>query len=259
METKTKFNKVMDVISKCITVLLFVFTACIMIFTIFSVTTIDKNDRNILGYKFYIVQSDSMSASDKNAHLDVHFDAGDIILVKGVDKSTELKAGDIISFISFNKESYGETVTHMIREVKTNSAGKVIGYVTFGTNTDTDDEMPVEPEHILGVYTGKLAGVGKFFAFLKSTPGYIWCILVPFLVLILFNGVDVIRLFRRYKKEQNAIMDAEKAEIAAERQRNEDMLRELMALKEQLEAKNNAASAESGNADNNAGDDTENN
>ena len=127
METKTKFNKVMDVISKCITVLLFVFTACIMIFTIFSVTTIDKNDRNILGYKFYIVQTDSMSASDKNAHLDVHFDAGDIILVKGVDKSTELKAGDIISFISFNKESYGETVTHMIREVKTNSAGKVIG------------------------------------------------------------------------------------------------------------------------------------
>ena len=63
------------------------------------------------------------------------------------------------------------------------------------------------------------------------------------MVLILFNGVDVIRLFRRYKKEQNAIMDAEKAEIAAERQRNEDMLRELMALKEQLEAKNNAASA----------------
>ena len=55
-----------------------------------------------------------------------------------------------------------------------------------------------------------------------------------FLLLILYNGVNVIRLFRKYKKEQTAIMDAEKAEIAAERKQNEDMLRELQALKEQL-------------------------
>ena len=73
MESKSKFNKIMDVVAKCITVILFVFTACIMIFTILSVTTIDKNDRNIFGYKFYIVQTDSMSASDKNAHLDPHY------------------------------------------------------------------------------------------------------------------------------------------------------------------------------------------
>ena len=90
------------------------------------------------------------------------------------------------------------------------------------------------PEYVIGEYAGKLPGVGHFFAFVKSTPGYICCILIPFLLLILYNGADVIRLFRKYKKEQTAILDAEKAEIAAERARNEEMLRELLALKNQL-------------------------
>lgn len=240
MATKNTFKNVLNAISKVFTVVLFIFTACIMIFTVVSVTTLDKNDRDIFGYKFYIVQTDSMSESELNAHLTVHFDAGDIIFVKEITKPSELKAGDIISFMSTNQVSYGETVTHMIREVKTDKDGNLIGFVTYGTNTDTNDEALVKPEYLLGVYAGKLPGVGTFFAFLKSTPGYIWCILVPFLVLIVMNGIDVIRLFRKYKKEQNAILDAEKAEIAEERKRNEEMLRELMALKEQLEIKTNS-------------------
>ncbi len=240
MATKNTFQNVLNMISKILTVMLFVFTGIIMVFTILSVTTLDKNDRDIFGYKSYIVQTDSMSESELNAHLEVHFDAGDIILVKETKKPAELKAGDIISFMSTNQESYGETVTHMIREVKTDKDGGLIGFVTYGTNTDTNDEALVKPEYVLGVYAGKLPGVGTFFAFLKSTPGYIWCILVPFLILIGMNGMDVIQLFKKLKKEQNAVLEAEKAEIAAERKRNEEMLRELMALKEQLEIKTNS-------------------
>ena len=59
--------------------------------------------------------------------------------------------------------------------------------------------------------------------------------MIPFLLLILYNGVNVIVLFRRYKREQNAVIEAERAEIAAERKQNEDMMRELLALKAQLE------------------------
>jgi hypothetical protein len=122
----------------------------------------------------------------------------------------------------------------MIREVKRDENGRLLGYVTYGTNTGTDDEALVEPEYVLGTYAGKLPGVGNFFAYVKSTQGYIICILIPFLLLILYNGVNVIRLFRKYKKEQTAIMEAERAQIAEERKQNEEMLRELQALKEQL-------------------------
>lgn len=227
-------KKILDISLKVATRLLLVFTVLMMIFTIFTVTTVGKNDRSIFGFKFYIVKTDSMSPSDKNADMDVHFSAGDIVIIKNVDDPSKMQAGDVISFISTNTDSYGETITHMIREVKKGEDGNVVGYVTFGTNTGTDDEAIVEPSYILGKYSAKLPYVGTFFAFMKTTPGYIVCILVPFLLLILYNGMNVIRLFRKYKKEQTEIMKAEREELEAEKKQNEEILRELQALKEQL-------------------------
>ena len=234
----TAAKKILNIALKIVTWLLVAFTVFMMIFTVVTVTTVDRNDRSIFGVKFYIVQTDSMSLSENNKDMDVHFNAGDIVIIKNVKDSRALQAGDVIAFMSTNSVSYGETVTHMIREVKKNEDGKVLGYVTYGTNTGTDDEALVEPEYVLGVYSGKLPGVGKFFAFVKSTPGYIVCVLVPFLLLILYNGINVIRLFRRYKREQMADMLAEKEKLEAERAENKRMMQELLALKAQLDGKN---------------------
>ena len=235
MDTTAK--KILNIALKVVTWLLVAFTVFMMIFTVFTVTTVDRNERSIFGVKVYIVQTDSMSLSENNKDMDVHFNAGDIVIIKNVDDPRALQAGDIIAFMSTNSVSYGETVTHMIREVKKTEDGKVLGYVTYGTNTGTDDEALVEPEYVLGAYSGKLPGVGNFFAFVKSTPGYIVCILVPFLLLILYNGVNVIRLFRKYKREQMADMQAEKEKLEAERAENQRMMQELLALKAQLDKK----------------------
>ncbi len=227
-------KKVFSILKKSVTWLLIAFTVFMMIFTILTVTTVDKNDRAIFGVKFYIVRTDSMSKSENNADMDIHFNAGDIVIIKNVDDRTALLEGDVIAFLSTNSSSLGETVTHMIREVKRTADGRVVGYVTFGTNTGTDDEALVEPEYVLGKYTGKLPGVGNFFAFVKSVPGYIVCILVPFLLLILYNGVNVIRLFRRYRGEQMAEMQAERDELDREREENRRMMEELLELKARL-------------------------
>ena len=230
-------KKVMNIALKVVTWLLVAFTVFMMIFTILNVTTVDKTDRGLFGWKFYIVQTDSMSLSENNKDMKVHFNAGDIVIVKTVKDYQSLQAGDVISFISTNEVSMGETVTHMIREVQYADDGRLVGYITFGTNTGTDDESIVMPGDVLGKYTGKLPGVGNFFAFVKSTPGYIVCILVPFLLLILYNGVNVIRLFRRYKAEQMEAMHAERSKIDEERAENQRMMQELLALKAQLENK----------------------
>ena len=234
-------KKILNISLKVLTWLLIAFTVFMMIFTVVTVTTVDKNDRSIFGVKFYIVQTDSMSLSENNKDMDVHFNAGDIVIIKNVEDPKSLQAGDVIAFMSTNSVSYGETVTHMIREVKKTEDGKVLGYVTYGTNTGVNDEALVEPEYVLGVYTGKLPGVGNFFAFVKSTPGYIVCILVPFLLLILYNGVNVIRLFRKYRREQMEAMQAERDKIDAERAENQRMMQELLALKAQLEQKGSEA------------------
>ena len=89
----------------------------------------------------------------------------------------------------------------------------------------------------LGKYVGKLPKVGHFFSFLKTTPGYIVCILVPFPILILWQGVNTVRLFVRYKKEQTEAMQAERDQVEAERAETQRMMAELLALKAELEKK----------------------
>ena len=83
-------------------------------------------------------------------------------------------------------------------------------------------------------YVGKIPYVGWFFDFLKTTPGYIVCILIPFLLLILYNLGNVIKLFRKYKKEQSDAIAAERQQIEDERAENQRMMQELLELKAQL-------------------------
>lgn len=195
-----------------------------MIFTIVSVSTFDRADRNLFGYKAFIVLSDSMSKTD--------FNAGDLVLVKEVDPST-LKEGDIIAYTSQNTSNYGETVTHKIRKLTTDANGEP-GFVTYGTTTDTDDETVVTYPYVLGKYGSHIPKVGTFFQLLKSTPGYIVCILIPFLLLILLEGIRCIRLFRKYKAEQQAELQAERDKIEADRAETQRMMQELLQMKAQM-------------------------
>ncbi len=215
-------------ITKSILVWLVVAVAVgMMIFTLISVSTFDKTDRNIFGFKFFIVTSDSMAATD--------FDAGDIAISKNVDPKT-LKEGDIITFLSQDPDNFGEVITHKIRRLTTDANGRP-GFVTYGTTTDTDDRTVVTHEYVVGQYVGRIPKVGSFFMFLKTTPGYILCILLPFLLLILSQGLNCIRLFRQYKKEQMDEMKAERAKIEQERAESQRMMAELLELKAQLAKK----------------------
>ena len=160
------------------------------------------------------------------------FKAGDLALVKEVDPST-LKEGDIIAYTSQNTANYGETVTHKIRKLTTDANGEP-GFVTYGTTTDTDDETVVTYPYVLGKYSSHFPKVGTFFQFLKSTPGYIVCILIPFLLLILLEGIRCIRLFRKYKAEQQAELQAERDKIEADRAETQRMMQELLQMKAQM-------------------------
>ena len=217
-------KKTFETIKDVFTWLISAVAVGMMIFTIVSVFTLNQRDRNVFGYRAFIVLSDSMKASD--------IDAGDVVIVKETDPTT-LDAGDIIAYISQDPDFFGETVTHMIRRKTTNQNGDS-GFVTYGTTTDTDDKVIVTYPYILGKHTLTLPKVGTFFTFLKTTPGYILCILIPFLLLIGMQAWDCVVLFREYKKEEMEEIQAEKAQLEEERKRSEEMMQELLALKQQL-------------------------
>jgi len=219
---KKVWNTVSTILVWCVVII----AVAMMIFTIVSVNTFDRNDRDIFGYKAFIVLSDSMSATD--------FDAGDLVLVKEVDPTT-LKEGDIIAYTSQNTENYGATVTHKIRRQTFNENGDP-GFITYGTTTDTDDETVVTYPFILGKYAFKLPNVGTFFQFLKTTQGYIICILIPFLLLILYQGLNCVKIFKMYKAEQMAELQAEKDALEAQRKQSEAMMAQLLAMKNEMAA-----------------------
>ena len=217
-------KKAWNIISSIVIGLFAVAAVGIMIFTLVSVSTFDRSDRRILGYQAYVVLSDSMSKTD--------FQAGDLILVKETNPAT-LKEGDIIAFVSRDLSNFGEIVTHKIRSVTTTSEGQP-GFITYGTTTGVDDKQVVVYSDIQGKYTGRLPKIGTFFGFLKTVPGYISFILIPFLVLLIYQGIGCVRQFRVYREEQMQEMKTERERLESERAMSLKMIEELKALKEEL-------------------------
>lgn len=218
-------NKAIKIIKTTVTWLVVLFAVMMMVFTVISCTTFNRNDRSLFGYKMYIVNSDSMAATD--------FNAGSLIFVKEVNPST-LQEGDIITFMSQDTDTFGSTKTHKIRSITVDASGNP-GFITYGTTTGTDDQTIVTYPYVLGKYQSHIAGLGTFFNFLKSTTGYFVCIFIPFMFIILYEGIKFFNLFKRYREEQMSEMKAERDKIEAEKLENAKMLEELKALKAQLE------------------------
>lgn len=218
----------MQQLKKIRTILVWLFAivaGAVMIFTIVAVSTFDQANRSLFGYKALIVLSDSMKKTD--------FSAGDLILVKEVDPST-LKEGDIIAYISQNSNSFGQTITHKIRCSATDAEGKS-GFITYGTTTGVDDETIVTYPYIIGKYEIHIPKVGSFFQFLKTTPGYLLCILLPFLLLMLLESIRCVGLFKALRAEHRAQMQAEREQIEQQRAEAQRMMEEVLALKARME------------------------
>ena len=220
-------KRIWEIVSTVFVWIVVAVAVAMMIFTVVSVNTFNRNDRSILGYRAYIVLSDSMSATD--------FDAGDLILVEADVDPTTLQPGDIIAYTSRNSDNYGQTVTHKIRSLTTDENGDP-GFITYGTTTNTNDEIVVTYPFVLGKYAFSLPKVGAFFQFLKTTQGYIVCILIPFLLLILYQGLNCVRMFRMYKAEQMAEIQAEKDALDQQRKQSQEMMAQLMEMKKQMAA-----------------------
>jgi len=240
---KEKMSKVWSTVSLILVIAATVAVICTALFS----TVVDRNKGDLFGIRFYIVQGNSMSLSENNKDLDVHFNAYDVVVIKSVKDKTALDSGDVIAFLSMNPDqSYGKVVTHMIRDRKEDAQGRLLGYVTFGTNTGEDDRAVVDPSFVIGEYAGKIPWVGHVFTFIRTLPGFLLCIFLPLTLLILYNVLSVVRLSYQYKQEQTEALEAERAELAAERQQNQDMMRELRELKAKLSEQEGEAPSEDG-------------
>ena len=199
----SKAKKALKITGNVLTVAVAILVVIMTVLTVFSMVFNRDGTASVFGVQAYVVQSDSMTPE---------FAAGDVIFSEEVNPE-ELVAGDIITFISRDSASYGQTITHCIRKVTTHNGE--LAFITYGIATGVDDGTPAAASDVLGRYTFRIAGLGSFFEFLKSVPGYIVCILLPFLVIIGLQVANIVSAVRAARAEKVAAAAAERSRVEA--------------------------------------------
>lgn len=175
-------RKVLRIVLNVIIWVFFAFAVCITAIAI-SASNNSMGVPFIFGKAPVTILSDSMKDT---------FQSGDLILINELtgDEKSELKAGDIITFMSdLDGDGQQDINTHRIVDVE--KQGGYTYYATRGdnkqTNTKNDDQL-VRYDMVVGKYTDiKIGGLGTVLNFLQTSTGFLLCILLPLILFFLYE------------------------------------------------------------------------
>lgn len=149
-----------------------------------------KGDTTPPTYNAFVVLSGSMEPNIR---------VNDVVVTKRKDLS-ELKEGDVITFLSSDSRFYGVTVTHRIKEVYYDSASNKYTYKTKGDNNNAEDLALVEGNRILGKVIVKVPLIGYLQSFLATKGGWIIVVLIPCLSIISYDILKLIKIVNNKTK-----------------------------------------------------------
>ena len=224
-----------------VNVLLWVFLALALFMTILAFSAQASN----AGYPklgdtcLLTVESDSMNGQDGKG-----FKKGDLIIshVLTDEEKQNLQVGDVITFfVDLNFDGEKELNTHRIIERKEQDG--VITYVTQGDNREmsAQPDAPIGLSDIGAVWTGKrIGGIGAFIGFLRSSTGFLVCIVLPLAAFFIYELVVMINTI-------NKIRNKGKKQITKE----DDELIKQRAIEEYLAKQGNGDKAKEESSDDN--------
>ena len=117
----------------------------------------------------------------------------DIIIDVRVDKPTDIKKNDIITFLSTSSYSQGLTVTHRVTDVIIDENGKY-QYQTQGDNNMSPDAAYAPYENVLGKVVFKVPKFGLVQDFLTNKHGWILVVIIPTLIIIIKDILKLVKL-----------------------------------------------------------------
>ena len=124
----------------------------------------------------------------------------DAIVVKRINDD-HYNVGDIISFYSTEYDNNGMVVTHRVIR-KNNVSSHLSNYVTKGDNNSNPDRTSVSTSNIYGKVFLIIPKLGYIQSFLSEPSHFVLCILIPSLIVIVY---DVVRISKAFKKERSFI------------------------------------------------------
>lgn len=170
---------------KCLVVAFIIVEVVLMCF----VMIFKMSGRNpaLFGYQFYVIVSPSMEPE---------LSVGDVILSKQY-KGQPIETGDIITFLGREGSLEGKVVTHQVIEVE-----EINGELSITTKglTNNIEDPSITQSDVLSIMKYKTVGFGFIYRLMSSTPGFIFLILLPLLILI---ASEIYRLARILHVDDN--------------------------------------------------------
>ena len=116
----------------------------------------------------------------------------DVVITQRVDDTSNLKEGDVITYISSSTLGEGLTITHRIKNVIKTEDG--LKFRTQGDNNSIADTALVSSDNILGKVIFKIPMLGRLQFLLQSKAGWLFLLLIPAMFIVLYDVIKVIRL-----------------------------------------------------------------
>lgn len=195
----------------------------------------------LFGYSMLTVQSGSMEPT---------FSEGDVIIVEEVKDLSELEVDDIITFHTVI-DMQSVVNTHRIIEII--DGGDIIQFVTKGDANDEADLSVVGGGNVIGKYKLLIPKVGLVLDFLSTSIGFLIVIVLPLLLLFLYQAYNLINVIVEMKKQavieavsqtskETGVSELEAAQAAA-KQAIEEANRQKEAAAEAMRAAKEAQAA----------------
>lgn len=149
----------------------------------------------IFGYSMMTVQSGSMEPT---------FSKGDVIIVKEVEDLNTLQVDDIITFHTVI-DMKSVINTHRIIKIF-NDDPSMVQFVTKGDANDEADYSVVGGGNVIGKYQFYIPKLGQALDFLSTSMGFLLIIVLPLLLLFLYQAYNLINVIVEMKKQ--AVIEA---------------------------------------------------
>ena len=131
----------------------------------------------------------------------------DAIIIGRVDPN-DLEQGDIISYLATDSYYSGKVITHRIIGIEEASDGTLL-FRTKGDNNNVADGTLVDEDNVYGKALFRIPMLGYIRQFLSTYFGWILCIALPLLYLIMTEVIRVRKLLNQ-KKLQNLKVSEQK-------------------------------------------------
>lgn len=251
MENKSIFKneKLKNALKIAGDVVLYIIIALALFVLIVSITAKKDSDgtATVFGKQLRFVQSDSMGKcelTDVSGYEIKSIPVKSCVFIEVVPENEakkaewykSLKVGDVLTFkYVYTKQ---ETITHRIVDIEQNGEG---GYLITleGDNKNSDSNLLKQtidtsltdsPNYVIGKVTGQSYLLGLLVYAFKTPVGIVCLIIIPCVIIIIFEVLRLVRVFGGEKKEK----------LKAERQ---NQANEIEELKRQLAALQKGAAA----------------